>query len=279
MEQYTDTAQKLARVGCVSIGVVYILVGIMAILSLLRLGEANADEQRIINFLLDLPLGEVLIGGIAGGLIAYIIWRFFEAYTDPYNFGDDKKGLFKRTGIALSGLGYGVIVFSAIRILTGNGGNGEEEQQLVVQQVLQWPAGRWLIGATGAITALTGLVQFTYVYGGDYHKRLHLSQLSSFQARSIHALAWAGYVARGIILLILGYFFLRAAVNLEPEAVGDTDTAFDFIGGGTLGDAVFFMVALGTISYGLFMFVCSYLYKFEREEHGSGKDDEWTDPG
>jgi hypothetical protein len=242
---------------------VYILIGVVAILALLQLGEARADEQRIIEFLLDLPLGEVLIGGIVGGMIGYIIWRLFEAFTDPYHFGDDWKGLASRIGIALSGLGYGIVVYSAIRVLLGEGDNGEEEQQLVVQQVLGWTAGPWLVGAVGVIMGVSGLIQFKYVASGQYEKRLHLSQLSSFKKNTIHSLAWAGYVARGIIMLILGYFFLRAAINLEPEAVGDTDTAFDFIGGGLVGNAVFFVVAAGTISYGLFMFVFAALYKFK----------------
>jgi hypothetical protein len=266
MDKFQDAAQKLARYGCVSIGVVYMLIGVVAILALLQVGEARADEQRIIGFLLGLPLGEVLIGGIVGGLIGYIIWRIFEALTDPYNFGNDLKGLASRTGIALSGLGYGIVVYSAIRVLLGEGGNGEEEQQLVVQQVLGWTAGPWLVGAVGVIMGASALVQFKYVASGQYEKRLHLGHLSSWQVNAIHSLAWAGYVARGIIMLILGYFFLRAAINLEPEAVGDTDTAFDFIGGGIIGDSVFFVVAAGTISYGLFMFVFAYLYKFRSEK-------------
>lgn len=45
--------------------------------------------------------------------------------------------------------------------------------------------------------------------------------------------------------------------------MGDTDTAFDFIGGGVVGDSAFFVVALGTIAYGLFMLANARYYQFE----------------
>ena len=61
---------------------------------------------------------------------------------------------------------------------------------------------------------------------------------------------------------MLGYFLLRSALTHDASEVGDTDTAFDFIGGGVIGDSAFFVVALGTIAYGLFMYVNAKYYRF-----------------
>jgi hypothetical protein len=62
-----------------------------------------------------------------------------------------------------------------------------------------------------------------------------------------------GYSARGVILCVLGYIFIRGALSRNPFVVGDTDTAFDFIGGGAIGDTAFAVVALGTVAYGVLM--------------------------
>jgi hypothetical protein len=79
----------------------------------------------------------------------------------------------------------------------------------------------------------------------------------------LHGLAWYGYAARGVILCVLGYFLLTAGMTHDAAAAGDTDTAFDFIGGGLVGDSAFFLVALGTVAYGVFMYCCAAYYRFD----------------
>ena len=248
------------------------LFGAIAILSLLRIGEAAADEDRIILWLLDFQVGEIVIYIIATGLFAWVIWRFFEAITDPYEFGADKSGILQRTGVALSSLGYGLMAYSAIEIMNGNGGNPEAEQQLLIARIFEWPAGRWLIVIAGLITIGAGIVQVKYVYAGAYKKRLDINRLSSSTRKFIHILAWSGFIARGIILSVLGYFFIKAGVKENPFEVGDTDTAFYFIGGGIIGDFSFFLVALGTIAYGILMVIMGFFYQFEKERDAVKKE-------
>jgi hypothetical protein len=267
-KKYEKIARMLARYGCVSIGTVYILLGSMAILSLFGRAEDDADEERALDYLLEYTLGEILVWVVLIGMVGYIIWRIFEAITDPYDFGNDLKGIAKRVGIGLTSVGYGLIAFSAWDVLNGGGDDSEQEQQLMIARVLAWQVGPWLIGAVGVMTGIVGLFQFRFVATGAYKKWLRLEELSDTVKRIIQTLAWAGYLARGVILMVLGYFLLYGAIKKEPEEVGDTDTAFDFIGGGIVGDSAFFLVALGTVSYGIFMYVFSMRYKFEREaEH------------
>jgi hypothetical protein len=261
----TRVVQKLARFGCVSIGVVYNLVGLMALLSVLGISDEDADEEGVMTIVENLPLGEVLLGGIILGLIGYIIWRIFEAITDPYEFGNHYKGLARRTGIGLSGIGYAIIAFGAAQILLGeSGGDSEEDQQLLVSQVLEMPAGAWIVGAAGAITAFAGIVQFLFVAQKKYVRRVKFEKMSEGLKKTVHLLAWYGYIARGLLLLVIGYFILSAAILGDPQEVGDTDTAFDFIGEGWVGNILLSLVALGTMSYGFFMFIFARYYQFEK---------------
>lgn len=271
-EKYQAIAHKLARFGCFSIGFVYALIGTVAILSLLRVGEAAADEDRIIFWLLDFQLGKILIYVTAAGLFAWVIWRFFEAITDPYEFGSDKSGIMQRTGVALSSIGYGTMAWSALEIVNGKGGNPEADQQIFVARIFDWPAGRWLIILTGIIVIGAGIVQLKYVYDGAYKKRVDIDHLSTFVRKFVGLLAWAGFIARGVILSVLGYFFIKAGIKENPLEVGDTDTAFDFIGGGIVGDSAFFLVAMGTISYGIMMIIMGFYYQFEKERDAVKKE-------
>ena len=58
-------ARPLARFGCVSIGTVYVLVGVLALLALSGRLTGQADEDRIIRVLLDVPGGLLLIWAVA----------------------------------------------------------------------------------------------------------------------------------------------------------------------------------------------------------------------
>jgi hypothetical protein len=250
-------ASVLGRLGCFSIGTVYVLIGVWAMLALLRLASPAADEQRILHRMQAFPLGSVLIAAVALGALAYVLWLLFEAVFDPFHLGGSLRGLAERAGIVLSALAYGVIIFGAGKVLLGGGGHGEQEQQRLVATALSWPAGQWLVGAAGVGVASAGLYQVKYVYDGEHKRRLTIDGRGHVAQTLIAVTAWAGHLARSAILSVLGWFLLQAAWSFEPGAVKDTDSAFDFLGlgGGTLGDAAFAAVALGTISYGLFMYI------------------------
>lgn len=261
-------ARPLARFGCASIGTVYVLVGVLALLALSGRLPGQADEDRMLQVVRDLPGGALLILGIAAGLFGYIVWRVIEAIADPYEFGSHLKGYAIRTGIALSAVAYGVVAVSAARFALGNGPNGdedasEERQQLIVAQVLDWPGGAWLVGLAGALVAITAVLQFVLIARRSYTMEIDLEPRAAATRHSIHALAWYGYAARGVILAVLGYFLIEAAYRHDPEQVGDTDTAFDTIGGGAIGDLAFLLVALGTVAYGVFMYASALFYQFQ----------------
>ncbi len=263
-----ESAQPLARFGCASIGTVYVLVGVLALLALSGRLTGHADEDRMIPLLMNLPGGSVLIMAIALGMFGYIVWRGVEAIADPYEFGNHWQGILARSVIALGATAYGVIAFSAIRIVMGDGGSGpdesgEERDRLLVGRVLDWPAGDWIIGTAGALIVVIGLAQFALIARRAYTMEIDLHPRLPAIRTAIHALAWYGYGARGVILGVLGYFLLMAGLRNDAAEVGDTDTAFDTIGGGVVGDTAFFIVALGTIAYGFFMYACALFYKFE----------------
>jgi hypothetical protein len=120
-----------------------------------------------------------------------------------------------------------------------------------------------LIGLAGAVLAVVGIGQFVIVARRAYATEIQIEPQTEFGERMTHFLARYGYSARGVILCVLAWFLLDAAINSNPKAVGDTDTAFDFIGGGIVGDTAFAVVALGTVAYGVFMYLNAWHYKFD----------------
>jgi hypothetical protein len=111
----------------------------------------------------------------------------------------------------------------------------------------------------GAIVLFTALVQFYYGVTKGYKERLNIDQMSPRMKSLIHWLAGIGYIARGIIIAIIGYFFLKAGILDNGQYVVNTDKAFDFIGD-HIGHLSFILVAIGTIFYGLFLFILAMGY-------------------
>jgi hypothetical protein len=278
LQSLVTRARPLARVGCVSIGTIYVLVGSLALLALSgRLIEA-ADEERVVQLLMSIPGGAVLIWAIVLGAVAYVAWRVIEVASDPHGFGTGWKGLARRAGLASSAIGYGLIALTTARIAIGTNSGprdaAEQQQQLMVAEVLGWPGGELLLGIAGAVLAVVGISQFVIVARRGYATEIRIEPQTDLGERVTHFLAWYGYSARGVILCVLAWFLLDGAFTSDPKAVGDTDTAFDFIGGGTVGDSAFAVVALGTIAYGMFMYVNAWQYKFDSiPEQVDGRSD------
>jgi len=65
----------------------------------------------------------------------------------------------------------------------------------------------------------------------------------------------AGYIARGIVWVIIGWLFLKAALNSNPQQAGGTSSAFQFLETSSYGSYLLGAVALGLICYGIFMFM------------------------
>jgi len=245
----------LARYGSVCIGGVYVFVGVIAMLSLMRVVDGGADEDSVLEMLHRSWVGEILLWIILAGIVSYMAWRFFEALADPLHHGGDMKGVLKRIGIVGSSVAYGAIAWSGIQAMIGAGdpGEGFEEQRHLIDSVLHWRYGTWLIGIAGVVVGFVAIMELRFVVLGNYKPALDVDNMPKARKRLINILAWAGHFARSIILGIMAYSLLRGAVYDDASETVNTDKAFNFIGESMLGHPLFVLVAMGTVCYGVYM--------------------------
>ncbi len=250
--------------GTASTGLIYLSIGVIAVLSFLRMKQGGADEGSLLAFLNDYFWGVIVIWVILLGMVSYVIWRIYEAVNDPYGYGRELQGFGRRAGIALSSIADAFIAYAGIRVLLGIGNLREDgqpyEERQRVESILQENWGDWLIIGLGIIICITAVVQFIYGVTRGYKERLGIAHFNKEKQELIHFFAWTGYTARGIILGIIGFFFIKAGFLEEAKHVVNTDKAFDFLGD-HVGYLPFILVAIGTICYGLFMFALSITYE------------------
>lgn len=256
--------------GCISTGLIYTAIGVIAILSFLKVKEGGADESSLLVFLDDFLVGQILVWIILFGTLSYIIWRIYEAYTDPYNYGSHWKGFARRAGIGLSSIADVLIAYSAVMVILGAGTGREDgqpdEEREMVGSMLREDWGDWLIISTGIIILGTAIVQLYYGITRGYRERLDIADSGKEIKKLIHMMAWLGYGARGIIIGIIGFFYLKAGIVENPEFVVNTDKAFNFIGE-NIGNLFFVIVAIGTICYGFFMFFLGATYDIDNKKN------------
>ena len=210
----------------------------------------------------DQPFGQILLILVTLGMMGYVVWRFFQAFGDIDNKGNNTNARFTRAGYAFSGVVYASLAFYAARLALGGpqGGGDGNQRQFIVSKVLSFPAGEWLIGIAAVLVFLNGIRQIYKGISGKFCKNVHLirSEYSNVYKKA----GVLGYVSRGVVLLVIGYFFFRAAITHNGEAIQGTGEAFNFLED-NFGTLLLAIVAIGLIGYGVFQFVKAKYQKID----------------
>lgn len=271
VEQHTERATRkaspwiehLARAGYVAYGVVYVLVGVLAVQAAFGGGSKAASQEGALRQVLLAPLGKVLLGLVAVGLLAYAMWRLFQGMLDPENEGRDARGIVKRVDHALNGLFHAALAFSAGQLALGSGGGGGGSPDDWTARLLAQPLGRWLTVIAGAVIVGAGLYQLYEAYKADFRDELKAGEMSA------RVKTWAtrsgrfGYAARGVVFGVIGVFLVQAALLTDPDQARGLGGALETLARQPFGPYLLGAVALGLVAYGVFMFVVARYRRIE----------------
>ncbi len=249
--------ERLARFGYAAKGVVYIVVGALATMAAIGMGGETTDLRGALQTIEDQPFGKFALGTVAFGLIAYVIWRLIQAIADADEKGSGMKGIGLRIGYAGSGLVYAGLAFTAAKILidVGEPDSSNKAQQHWTARLMAVPYGRWLVAIVGASVVGFGLYQIYKGLSAKFRKRLKLGQMSFAKKTWATLIGKIGYVARGVVFLIVGSFFVRAALYYNPEEAKGLEEVFDTLAQRPFGRWMMGIVAAGLIAYGIYTLV------------------------
>lgn len=256
--------KTMARTGFVAKGVVYGIIGILTFKAAFDMGGQKAGQVQVLEFLEKQTFGNILLILMALGLACYAAWRFIQAVKDPENIGDNSKGKAKRVAFFCSGLLYlGFGVLAALKAFGSGSGSSGSSGSAQKSSFLASETGLWIIGIVGVGIIIAGIFQFVKAYKNDYQKKFDLSSLHEQKKReSIKKTAKFGLSARGVILLIIGFFAVKAAVNSNPSNIKTTKEAFSFIQESDYGPWLMGLVAAGLVAYAIYMFLMAKYRRF-----------------
>jgi hypothetical protein len=246
--------QQLGRLGIAARGVVYLLLGALATRVAFGAGGRLTDQQGVFSLIVEQPFGRVLLGLLAVGLVGYALWRFIQAGADTEGKGGDTKGLVERVGYAVSGIIHVGLALSAVGLLMGRASQGDASQEWTARLMAQ-PAGRWLVALVGLIVVGVGLYQAYKGYSASFREDLRLGEMSAAEQTWAVRAGRVGYVARGIVFVLIGGFVLLAALRANAEEARGIGGALASLLQRPFGPWLLGAVALGLAIYGLYCFV------------------------
>ncbi|MBF6613290.1 MAG: DUF1206 domain-containing protein [Chloroflexi bacterium] len=251
--------ERLARFGYLVRGLLYALVGLLAVQVAAGVGGQTTDKNGAIAAIAAQPYGKFLLVLVVIGLIGYSLWGFVRAILDPLKRGTDPKGLAVRGGYIVSGLSYGALVIPAMSFILGNGGggNGSNGSQDITARLLTAPFGVWLVGLVGVVGMIGGLGQMYQAYSADFKKDFKSAEMSADEMKWATRIGRFGLAARGVVFVMLGFFVLQAALQVDPKAAKGLDGALQTLARQPQGPWLLGIVALGLISFGVYSILCA----------------------
>jgi hypothetical protein len=244
----------LARLGLIGKGLIFVIVGLLAIRVATGTGGDTTDKSGALRTVAEQPFGRFLVIALAVLFAFYAVWRFVDAIVGTGE--DGAKDWAKRAGYVGRGAVYAVLAVAAIQTAVGSksGGSGGNEDTMTAR-VLDWPAGQWIVGAAGvAVLAAAGW----NVYRGVTRKFKacwKTDEMSEQEERVATGVGVAGHLARAVTFALIGFFIVRAAYQYDPQETVGLDGALAKLARADYGPWLLGLTAAGLIAYGLYCFV------------------------
>jgi Domain of Unknown Function (DUF1206) len=236
-----------ARAGLVARGVVYLIIGFLAVKLAFGDGGKTTDQQGALATIAKQPLGTVMLVLLAIGLAGYATWRLTRAAIGQGRDGDDE--LKDRIDGLVSGIGYFGLCLTAVKILAGSGGGGGSNPGKTTGGVLGWPGGPWLVGIVGVIIIGVALEQGYKGISRKFMEKADTGRMSESVEKAYTAFGVFGHLARMVVFALMGWFVLKAALDFDPDKAVALDGALSKLANAPHGPLLLGIVAFGLIGF------------------------------
>jgi hypothetical protein len=280
----------LGRAGYAARGVLYVLVGWIAVQAAFGQSGQQADKSGALQEVSSTPVGSILIWLLVVGFTGMALWRLSDA-AFPSSSSDDgtapssgdgtssssgdaatassgngrasgsehgtSSGSKGRTAKRLGALGkaviYGVIADSVLKFAIGEGTQSSDKESVdLTATVMKYPGGQVLVVIAGLALVGGGVFLAYAAWKEKFRKNLELGQMHGHIRRVMVWFGKFGGIARGAVFVTGGIFLVVAAIEAKPQQAKGVDSALRVLASTPLGPWLLALVAIGLIMFGLF---------------------------
>jgi hypothetical protein len=245
----SPAAHALARAGLVARGVIYVLIGWVAILVAVAHSTREADQEGALQYLAGKPYGMLSLWLLGIGFVGYALWRLSEA---AFGVTGEGNGAGPRLKSLLRGLVYAGLAYLTFQVISGVHSNEAAKQQDVTASVMHHAGGRWLVGIVGLIVVIAGVALIAQGIRRRFMRQLQTSRMSPRERRIVEWLGVIGTVARGVVFALAGALVIDAAATYSPSKAGGVDKALLTLRDQPFGGFLLLLTAAGLIIFGIY---------------------------
>ncbi|MDO0911046.1 DUF1206 domain-containing protein [Streptomyces sp. DT2A-34] len=247
-----QTLTAAGRAGFAARGVVYVLIGVLAVRIALGSGGGTADREGALAQVAAQPFGRTMLWALVVGFGCMALWRGARAVLGrgprrkaPSRVLDGGRALFYAAICSAT---------AAYAAEGGQGSSGNAQSQDWTASALELPYGQVLVGAAGCLLIGIGAVLAVRAAMRRFLRQLDTGTMSHRTKQVVTALGVGGGVARGMVFAAAGIFILVAAVRFDPDEAKGVDATLRSFTQTPVGPWLLVAVAIGLVLFGVFSF-------------------------
>ena len=240
----------LAKVGTAIYGVMYVVVGWLALQIAFGESEGKASGSGALREMAQQPFGEVVLWVACVGFAALVVWKAFEAVVG-HKEEDGGKRVLARVMSAGKAIVFLVLAVLAFQTATGSSGGGSSEEGYTAK-IMKLPFGPALVVILGLAIIGYGVYSVYKGLSDKWKKSLESQGSTGDIGKAITILARTGYSARGFAFGVIGGLFVWAGFTHDAEKSGGLDQALLKLRDAPFGKVLLAAVAIGLACYGVF---------------------------
>jgi hypothetical protein len=247
----------LARAGFVVKGILYVVVGTLALRVAAESGGRVTGSRGALSTVLGQPFGRAMLLVAAVGLFGYAAWRIVQGVLDPDRHGRDWKGLGMRIGFVARGVMHAVLGWQAVRLHRGLSASGAAGERVVARELLAWPFGDWVLVLAGLGLIGFAIQQIHAGFTGTLEEGLDVGELRRDAGEWAVHVSRFGLAARALVFIVLGWSAVMAGWDRDASAVDTTASSLRTLAAqpGDLGRWLLGVAAAGFIAYGFYQMI------------------------
>ncbi len=258
----------LAGFGFVTKGVLFLVIGSLAALAAIGAESGNVTgAQGALATVAQMPFGRILLIIFIIGAIAYGGWNILRGVADIDNDGTGTIGVSKRIFAAGLGIFYLFLSFTASWILLISSVVSESADDEVSQNLtailLALPLGVILVFLIGLGVLIAAFYELYSAISRKFLGNFEIEEITPLFYKLLITVGIISFLARSLLMALIGYFFMTAAINYDPQEVIGLDGALTTLARQTYGKIILFFTAFGLICHGILSILEAKFRRFD----------------
>lgn len=242
----------LARAGLAARGLMYVLVGFIAVQIAVNGSHQQADRAGAVRLVARTSWGSVILWLLVIGFAGMTLWRLSEAIWGTSEAGGRKAS--KRLANLARAVLYAFVTFGILKYALGIGqpSSSDTQSRDLTAAALKHQDGRVIVAVAGVAVVIAGLCVMYQAYKLRFLKHLRLGSASPATRSAVRRLGQIGGIARGFVFAAAGIFLIIAAKDSNPGKAKGIDSTLRALAHTPLGPWLLVVVALGLVTFGIY---------------------------